>query len=485
MLMLAAILVPLVGAVLCAIPRDTVRRVLISLSLICSAAISVAAAVMGAEDKVYTLLEIAPSIVIALRCDSLSVLFALVAGFGWLCIGIYSFRYIVHEGKERRFFAFFLIVEAMFFALLFSANLVTMYAFFELVTITSMPLVMHSGSKESIAAAFKYMFYSIAGAFMALFGIFILSSVCSSLDFTPGGTLDQSLVGSRRSLVLAAVFVAICGFGVKAGLYPLHGWLPTAHPVAPSPASALLSGIIVKAGVLSIIRVLFYIVGGDFIADTWVQYTLLSMALFTVFLGSMMAYREKILKKRLAFSTVSQISYILCGLFSLSTAAVAGGLMHVVFHAFTKMCLFLCAGSIIFVTGNTRVDELNGIGKKMPVTMWAFTLASLALVGIPPASGFVSKWFLATGALDTAGTIFSWLTPTVLLISALLTAGYLLPVSINGFFPGKNYDYSSPKTESPAIMYIPVLILGVASVLLGVFSNEIVELATSLASALM
>ena len=271
------------------------------------------------------------------------------------------------------------------------------------------------------------------------------------------------------------------GFGVKAGLYPMHGWLPTAHPVAPAPASALLSGVITTAGVFCILRTLFYVAGAASIRGSWVQYTPLGLSVFTVFLGSMMAYREKVLKKRLAYSTVSQISYALVGLFMLQPTAIAGGLLQILFHAFTKICLFLCAGSIIFKTEKTRTDELRGIGKEMPVTLWAFALASLSLIGIPPASGFVSKWYLATGSLAAGSGVFRWLSPVVLLISALLTAGYLLPVVIDGFFPGKTYDYTRPKTEAPASMWIPTLFCGIAAVLMGVFSRPVTDFCLMLA----
>ena len=204
---------------------------------------------------------------------------------------------------------------------------------------------------------------------------------------------------------------------------------------------------------LAIVRVLYYAVGADFLRGTWVQTALLALALLTVLMGSMMAYREKLLKKRLAYSSVSQISYILVGLFVMTAESVSGALMHVLFHACIKICLFLCAGSFIAVAGKHRVDELRGIGKAMPKTLWGFTLASLALIGIPPASGFVSKWYLAMGALDSGLAVFSWLVPVVLLISALLTAGYLLPISIAGFFPGRDAALP-PRNDEGRLAYV-------------------------------
>ena len=304
---------------------------------------------------------------------------------------------------------------------------------------------------------------------MGLCFIFFYARYSLTLNFVPGGALDGAAVRGHETLMQVVTFLGIVGFGAKAGLYPLHGWLPTAHPAAPAPASAILSGIIAKAGVLAIVRVLYYAVGADFLRGTWVQTALLALALLTVLMGSMMAYREKLLKKRLAYSSVSQISYILVGLFVMTAESVSGALMHVLFHACIKICLFLCAGSFIAVAGKHRVDELRGIGRAMPKTLWGFTLASLALIGIPPASGFVSKWYLAMGALDSGLAVFSWLVPVVLLISALLTAGYLLPISIAGFFPGRDAALPPRNDEGGWHMWLPILLLAAAAVLMGCF----------------
>ena len=304
--------------------------------------------------------------------------------------------------------------------------------------------------------------------------------------FTPGGVLNMEMVQGHETLLLVVTFLMLIGFGVKAGMFPLHGWLPTAHPVAPAPASAVLSGIIVKAGVLATIRVVYYLIGAKFLTDTWVQYTWMILTLLTVFMGSMLAYREPVMKKRLAYSTVSQISYILFGLSLLNPVAMTGALLHVIFHALVKTTLFLVAGAIIFTTGKTRVEDYRGIGKEMPVTMWCYTIASLALIGIPPTSGFISKWYLAVGSLDSKIPVFSWLGPVVLLVSALLTAGYLLPIALKGFFPGSDYDYKNFKKKEPKLtMIIPVVILTVLAVVLGVIPNGLVTYISSIVSQVM
>ncbi len=222
------------------------------------------------------------------------------------------------------------------------------------------------------------------------------------------------------------------------------------------------------------LRSVYYTVGAEFIQGTWVQYAWLVLALVTVFMGSMLAFREPVFKKRLAYSSVSQASYILLGMAVLHPAALTGALMHVLFHAFIKTALFLTAGAVIYQTGCTRVDELAGTGKRMPVTLWCCTFVSLGLIGIPPMGGFISKWYLMSGMLESGTGVFSWLGPAVLLISALLTAGYLLPVTVRGFLPGKDYDYSrSDSLELSGKMTIPLAILAAASLLTGLFPGGI------------
>lgn len=325
-------------------------------------------------------------------------------------------------------------------------------------------------------AGLKYLFYSLCGAYAGLFGIYFLYHNCDTLTFTAGGVLQTTAIAAQGEFLLLTAFVMILGFGVKAGMFPMHAWLPTAHPVAPAPASAVLSAVIVKAGVLALIRVIYYIFGVSFLRGSWVQTAWLILALVTVFMGSMLAYREPVLKKRLAYSTVSQISYILFGLAAMNEEAFTGGLLHVLAHGLIKCTLFLTAGAIIYTTGKTRVDELRGIGKEMPLTIWCYTIVSLGLIGIPPTGGFISKWYLALGGLSGNIGVFGYIGPVVLLLSALLTAGYLLPLTIQGFFPGADYAYASlQKREPHKCMTIPILIMTILSVLIGLFPNILVD----------
>ena len=412
--------------------------------------------------------------------DITAKVFCAIVSVAWLLVTIYACVYMKHEEKEERFFLFSFLTQGAMMGAILSNTLISMYVFFELVTLFSAPLVLHSLSKESIAAAKKYLYYSVAGAFLALFGIFVLASNAPTLNFSAAGVITEA-----TPLVLAGVFCMCIGFGAKAGLFPLHGWLPTAHPVAPAPASALLSGIIAKIGVLAIIRTVFFTAGAGNISGTWVQTALLALSLLTVLMGSMMAYREKIFKKRLAYSTVSQISYVLTGLFLFTEAGFEGALWQILFHAVVKVGLFLSAGAVIFLYGKTQVNELSGIGKRMPVTFVCFTILSLSLIGIPPTGGFFSKWHLATASLANSDIgAFSWIAPVILLISALLTAGYLLSIVIKAFW-GKDESEADIKTKKePKLMLIPLIALSAFALLGGIFSQEIGSVLSAVSQAI-
>lgn len=465
--------------------EDNLRfiHVLVGVVLIISAGTALAAAWSG--ERQLILFYLMENIPIYFRIDAVGRLFVTIVSIVWIVAGVYAFIYMKHEGEEKRFFGFYLLAYGVLVGLDFSGNLVTMYLFYELMTLVSMPLVLHNGSREAIMAALKYLFYSMCGAYLGLFGIFFLYRYCDTLIFVAGGSLDLRMVEGNETILLIAVFAMLIGFGAKAGMLPLHAWLPAAHPVAPSPASAVLSGIIVKSGVLAIIRAVYYVVGPDFIRGTWVQTAWMILTLLTVFMGSMLAYREPVLKKRLAYSTVSQISYILFGLSLLNATAMTGALLHTVFHAFIKCGLFLVAGVFIFQCGKTKVTELTGIGKRMPITMLCYTISSLALIGVPPASGFVSKWYLAQGSLEAEVGMISWIGPAVLLVSALLTAGYLLPAALKGFFPGKDAKIDDAVKEPPMEMVIPILVLAILSLMLGVLPNPLVRYAADIAVSVL
>ncbi len=476
--MIAAILLPILWGIGILIkPQFKSRKNLVAVTAIGLLLTTVLAiGVLIGGERELLLFSIGNGMEVYFHLDNMGRIFAVIVTVVWVLAGFYAFEYMKHETEEKRYFGFYVLVYGVLLALTFAGNLLTYYLFYEMMTLLTVPLVLHSKTREAVMGGLKYLFYSLCGAYMVLFGFYFLNKYATTLTFTAGGTLNMESIAGKEGLLLTVAFVMILGFGVKAGMFPMHAWLPTAHPVAPAPASAVMSGIIVKMGVLGMIRVVYYLIGPDFLRGTWVQTVWLILALVTIFMGSMLAYREKVFKKRLAYSTVSQASYIVLGLALLEPQAMTGSLLHVIFHAVIKSTLFMCAGAIIYKTGKTRVTELRGIGKEMPITMWCYTFVSLALIGIPPLSGFVSKWHLAIGSLETGMKVFSWLGPVVLLVSALLTAAYLLPITIDGFLPGADYSYEALQKKEPVkMMVIPILILAVLAIILGVFPNPLTD----------
>lgn len=455
--------------------EGSVRKTLVTLTglfLIVTAFLTLSALFTAKEG--VTLFYLTETLPIYFKIDSVGSLFSLLAVIVVVCAGFFSFEYMKHEEREGRYYGYYLMVFGVLNALCFAGNLITFYLFFELLTLSSMPLVLHNGTKEAVMAGLKYLFYSLCGAYAALFGVYFLYKNCETLTFTAGGVLKASAITEHGSFLLLVAFIMVLGFGVKAGMFPMHAWLPTAHPVAPAPASAVLSAMIVKAGVLALIRVT-NLFGADFLRGTWMQTAWICLTLITVFMGSLLAFREPVLKKRLAYSTVSQLSYILFGLAVMNEDSFTGSLLHVLAHGFVKAVLFLCAGAFIYCTGKTRADELRGIGRRMPLTLWCYTIASLGLIGIPPTGGFVSKWYLALGSLKNGIPVLDVLGPVVLLVSALLTAGYLLPVTLHGFFPGADYEGENLQKQEPSkLMTIPIIIMTILSVFVGLFPNAVV-----------
>ncbi len=463
--LLLPILLPVAGGILVALlpamDRERTRQRFVAAILAVTAVLAVSRMWGGDHALILSVTDI---VAVQFKVDDLSRLFSGLIVLMWLLSGVFSFSYMHHETGHRQYYCFFLISQGALLGLAYAGNYITLYLCFEWMTLMTTPLVLHSATREANRAAGQYLLYSVAGASLGLLGIPLLLRYGVTLTFTPGGVLDPAALAGHENVVRFFSCLVLLGFGAKAGLYPLFAWLPAAHPVAPAPASAVLSGVITKAGVLAILRVLYYAIGPELLAGTWVQYLLLWVALCTVLMGSTLALKEKLLKKRLAYSTVSQVSYILFGLFLLDKTAMTGALIHVAAHSVCKNALFLSAGAIIFQTGKTEAGQLRGLGKEMPVVFWCFALAALGLIGIPPFFGFLSKWYLCLGALESGLPLLSWLGPVILIVSALLTAAYLLPIVVQGFFPGPDFQYKAVVKRDPdMLMRVPLLLLAAAT----------------------
>lgn len=404
-------------------------------------------------------IEIFPGLGINFYVEPLGVLFALVASFLWIVTTIYAIGYMRghHEVNQTRFFCCFALAISSVMAICFSGNLLTLFIFYEVLTFSTYPLVTHSGTEEAKQGGRIYLgiLLGTSVAFL-LFAILGTYSLTGTLDFKSGGIFDDS----HSKIILSVLLVLFCyGIG-KAAIMPFHRWLPAAM-VAPTPVSALLHAVaVVKAGVFSILKIVIYIFGLDQLKELATTDIMLYIGAATILLSSCIAMTKDNLKARLAYSTVSQLSYIVVGALLASSIASAGAAMHIATHAVGKITLFFCAGAILVASHKKNISEMEGLGRQMPLTMAAFAIGAISIIGLPPMAGTWSKWYLTIGALE-ADKLFI---VAVLMISSLLNIAYLLPIPIKAFFKGQPTDGQpwswSETKEAP----LPILIaLGVTS----------------------
>ena len=453
------------------------REKFVSMAVIINAVIVILCALFVRE-KELVLLPIIPNNPIAFKLDNLGAMFASMVALLWILCIYYAFEYMKHEGDENRFFGFYVMTFGVMMGITFSANLITLYLFYECLTLATIPLVMHGDSVQAQTATRIYIIFSVFGAALALMGIALIAMAGDGTTaFAPGGILGGVAAGA--AIVQVAYVFTFFGFGVKSAVMPFHAWLPCAS-VAPTPVSALLHAVaVVKAGVFAIARVTYFTIGPDLLRNTTAQYICLAAAIVTIVYGSAMALMSQHLKRRLAYSTVSQLSYILLGIALMTTEGYMGGMIHLFGHAIVKITLFLCAGAIIYKTGREYVWELKGIGKAMPITMAVFTIASFALVGIPPLPGFFSKWFLTTAVISADGNSLGLVGLVALGISALFTAVYLFSICANAFIPGQGFDYETANkdvSDPNKYMTVPLITLAVAIVLFGLLISPMINI---------
>ncbi|MGI6037092.1 MAG: complex I subunit 5 family protein [Limnochordia bacterium] len=395
--------------------------------------------------------QIMPPFGLSLRVDPLSLALGLIASFVWFLVSIYSMEYMKGEQNVLRYYTFFLLNLGACLGVLFAGDLLTLFLFFEAMSLSSFVLVIHEGTQQALRAGYRYLFMMLTGGLSLLYGIILVFGLLGTVTFTTGGLIH----GIDRQTFIA--FTALLfGFGMKAGVFPLHIWLPEAHPVAPSPASALLSGIMIKVGAYGLLRVLYNIFSPAIVAAHGWNNVLLILAGITMLLGSLLAIAQRDLKRRLAYSSIGQMGYIILGMSLLTERGLIGDIFHILSHAVIKSCLFLAAGAIITKTGKRNIDELQGIGYEMPVTMASFTIGALAMVGIPPMNGFISKWLLGLGSLDAHRPWYA----VLLLISSLLNAVYYFPIIINAFLRPST---TTKANDASLVMLVPMVILAVTT----------------------
>ena len=356
--------------------------------------------VFSASGEGVVLFRLYGELKVMFRLDGMGRVFAGLIGVLWPLAVLYAFEYMKEERRKAAFFAYYLMTYGITAGIALAGNLMTLYLFYELLTLATFPLVLFPLTREAARASRKYLYYSIGGAAFAFLGlVFVLYfSSTGNTAFSAGGMLDLEAAGQHKDLLLFIYLLAFYGFGVKAVVFPCHKWLPPAT-VAPTPVTALLHAVaVVKSGAFAILRLTYYSFGAGFLKDTWAQWVVMAAAMMTIAYGSTMAAKEAHWKRRLAYSTVSNLSYILLGASMMSPLGLAAALSHMVFHAFMKICAFFCAGAVMHQTGKTHVYELDGLGRRMPVTFGCLTVASLSLTGIPLFAGFISKWNIARAA---------------------------------------------------------------------------------------
>jgi multicomponent Na+:H+ antiporter subunit D len=450
------------GLILLSRRRPNLREaVTIAAAVVTIAAVaSLLPAVRAGQDVAVELFPLVEGVAFGLRADLAGMIFALSASVLWLLTSFYAIGYVrtLEEHRQTRFFASFAVCIASVMGLAFAADLLTFFIFYELLTVATYPLVTHKDTPAALAAGRRYLGYLLSGGVALLAAIAVLYAATGTLEFQPGGFASGTLGSGQVTVVF--VLLAL-GFGTKAAVMPLHAWLPAAM-IAPTPVSALLHAVaVVKAGVFGYVRGIGFVLGPDALAGIAATDVLAALAGLTIIVASLIALRQDNLKRRLAFSTVAHLSYIVLGLALLTPTAWDGALYHLVNHAALKITLFFCAGALYAHAHVDRVSQLDGIGWKMPYTMGAFAVASLGLAGLPPMGGFVSKLYLVRGAVEAGQPVHA----AILLVASLLAAAYLFPIVFRAFFVVG--ELRSLRNEATPLMVVPLVATALFSLALG------------------
>lgn len=486
-MMVVVVLLPIIfGVLVPLIPFKTRRHMTWYVEgIVLLTSLLVWALLISGPDGSFTLFRFTGNLSVSFRLDGLGTVFAGILSSLWPLATLYSFEYMKHEGHEKYFFMFYVITYGVTLGIALAEDILTMYFFYEMLSLVTLPLIMHTLTREAILASRTYLYYSLGGAAFAFIGMIFILTYGTTSVFVPGGVIDAAALGDRQGLMLLIYVLCFCGFSVKAAMFPFSSWLPKAG-VAPTPVTALLHAVaVVKAGAFTVIRVTYYSFGTELLRGTWAQMVVLGLTIFTIVYGCSRALKETHLKRRLAWSTVSNLSYILFGAALMTPLGLVGALSHMVFHAVMKICSFFCAGAVIYKTGRNYIHELRGFGWKMPKVFTIFTISGMALMGVPGLCGFISKWNLAKAAVSSENPL-GYLGVAALLVSALLTAIYMMTISIRAFFPGKDFDYDTiSDVEDPNwMMILPLVIFVIAMFVFGLHPEPVIAALESIAAAM-
>ena len=473
---LAAIVLPILGGVSIPLLPFAKRRqmtVYIEAVVLLTSAI-VGALLLGGPTKTFHVVHFVNNLSISFRIDGLSMVFAGLVAILWPLATLYAFEYMTHEGHEKTFFMFYTMTYGVTLGIAFASDILSMYFFYELLTLVTVPLVMHSLNREAILAVRKYLYFSIGGAAFALMSMIFVMVYGYTCEFHLGGVFSVRDIRQHGELLLWIYFFSFMGFGVKAAVWPMSSWLPQAG-VAPTPVTALLHAVaVVNAGAFAIIRLTYYSFGTEFLRGTWVQNAGLALAMFTIVYGCSRAVKERHIKRRLAWSTVSNLSYILFGAMIMTPQGLVGALAHFVFHGFMKITSFFCAGAFMHQTGKKYVYEMDGMGKTMKIVFGTFAVSAFGLMGVPGFAGFISKWNLAAAAVES-DNVLAYVGVACLLLSALLTAIYMLGVVHRAFFPSNQEALAEPVADPGWQMCLPMLACAAVTLVLGFCAEPLID----------
>ncbi|MBO4415867.1 MAG: proton-conducting membrane transporter [Lachnospiraceae bacterium] len=440
---------------------------------------------MTGEGRNYThfitLISFTDRLTLQFAVDGLGMLFALLVSVLWPFSLLYSYDYMEEYGRKSTFYAFFMMTLGSVLGIAFSGDMFSMYIFYEVLTLVTFPLVMHEMSKEALAAGGHYLVYMLGGAAFAFIGMVVVMHNSYSLDFQPGGILNKH-AWQNQGMMLVFFFITFVGFSVKAAMMPFGKWIIEAA-VAPMPVTGLLHAVaVVKAGAFAAIRLIYYVYGINFLRGTWPQYVLVVLTAATILYGSGMAIKELHLKRRLAYSTISNLSYVLFGALLMTPQGLEASLAHLIMHAVTKIGLFFCIGALMHVNGKVYQYEIDGIGHKMKLTFSAFAICGLSLIGVPQFGGFISKLRLLTAVIDDGG-VFAYIGGGAIIISALFTAIYLLITVIKAFFPADNARCQGFEnvTEAGPRMLVPIWFAAIMTIVLGICWNPLISFINKIA----
>ena len=431
----------------------------------------------------FTVIKFFEGLDISLKLDGLGKIFSGMVSLLWPLATLYAFSYMEHAKKKSIYFLFYTLTYAVVLGISFSANMETLYLFYECLTLCTLPLIIQPMTKQSKKAGRIYMYFSLAGSALAFVGLmFLLKYTNGQTDFVSGGNL--MLLEGNKTTLLVAYFLAFMGFGVKSAIFPLHIWLPLAG-AAPTPTTALLHAVaVVKSGVFALMRLTYYSFCLELIQGEWVQVATMAIAIFTIVYGSMKALKETHFKRRLAYSTISNLSYIVFGITLMSEFGLQAAVLHLLFHSICKITLFFSCGIVMHKAEVNYIYELDGLGKKMPITFGCFFVSALSLTGIPLFAGFISKYYLASAALSSNNTL-AFVGIVALIISALLTAIYSLSIPFKAFInkpTAINAEAYEIAHDGDIKFNLPIIIFSILCVVFGLVSSGLINLVTSLVS---